>query len=139
MSRASHISIVVYKTKWFARFARKARIGDDALWRAALAANAGAIDADLGSGIVKQRVARKGEGTSGGSRTFIVFRSQDRAVYVFGFEKKDQANIAPDEWEPLRKLAKEILSYSEADMAANVRAGELIKIEDLEATDGSDL
>ena len=128
--------IAVYKTKWFARFARKARIEDQALWTAALAADAGVIDADLGGGIIKQRVARKGEGKSGGSRTFLVIRQRDRAVYVFGFEKKNQANIEPDEWEPLKKLAKEILSYSVADLAANVRAGELVKIEEQEEADG---
>jgi hypothetical protein len=123
------MSIAVYKTKWFARFARKARIKDQALWKAALSADAGFVDADLGSGIVKQRVARKGEGKSGGSRTFLVIRRHDRAVYVFGFEKKDQANIEPDEWEPLKKLAKEILGYSDADIAENIRTGELVKIE----------
>ena len=90
------------------------------------------MDADLGSGIVKQRVARQGQGKSGGSRTFIVIRRRDRAVYVFGFEKKDQANIAPDEWEALKKLAKEILGYSDADIAKNIRTGELVRIDGVE-------
>src|SRR5665213_811692 len=111
MSRVGRVSMDVYKTKWFARFARKARISDEALWKAALAADSGLIDADLGHGIIKQRVARQGEGKSGGSRTFIVIRHYDLAVYVFGFEKKNQANIGPDEWEALKKIAKEILNY----------------------------
>ena len=132
MSRAARVSIEIYKTKWFARFARKARIDDQALWIAAIAAEAGVVDADLGSGIVKQRVARQGQGKSGGSRTFIVIRRRDRAVYVFGFEKKDQANIAPDEWEALKKLAKEILGYSDADIAKNIRTGELVRIDGVE-------
>ena len=132
MSRAVRVSIEIYKTKWFARFARKARIDDQALWIAAIAAEAGVVDADLGSGIVKQRVARQGQGKSGGSRAFIVIRRRDRAVYVFGFEKKDQANIAPDEWEALKKLAKEILGYSDADIAKNIRTGELVRIDGVE-------
>jgi hypothetical protein len=139
MSRASYISIDVYKTKWFARFARKARINDQALWKAALAADSGFVDADLGSGIIKQRVARLGEGKSSGSRTFIVIRRHDRAVYVFGFEKKDQANIEPAEWEALKKLAKEILSYSEADIAKNVQAGELVRIVGVEGENGVEI
>ena len=129
----------VYKTKWFARFARKARISDEALWKAALAAESGLVDADIGHGIIKQRVARQGEGKSGGSRTFIVIRRYDRAVYVFGFEKKDQANIEPDEWESLKKIAKEILGYSEADIAENVRTGELVKIEGVEEGNGDEI
>jgi hypothetical protein len=129
----------IYKTKWFARFARKARISDQAFWKAALDADAGFVDADLGSGIIKQRVARQGEGKSGGSRAYIVIRRHNRAVYVFGFEKKDQANIKPDEWEPLKKLAKEILSYSEADIAKNVRTGELIKLDEVEEENGGEI
>jgi len=132
MSRAARVSIDIYKTKWFARFARKARIDDQALWGAAMSADMGVVDADLGSGIVKQRVARQGQGKSGGSRAFIVIRRRDRAVYVFGFEKKDQANIAPDEWEALKKLAKEILGYSDADIAKNIRTGELVRIDGVE-------
>jgi hypothetical protein len=129
----------VYKTKWFARFARKARIGDEALWNAALAADSGLVDADLGHGIIKQRVARQGEGKSGGSRTFIVIRRYDLAVYMFGFEKKDQANIVPEEWEALKKIAKEILSYSEADIAENVRTGELVRIDGMEEGNGDQI
>jgi len=139
MNRATPVSIDVYKTKWFARFARKARIDDQALWKAAAAANSGVVDADLGSGIVKQRVARQGEGKSGGSRTFLVIRKQDRAVYVFGFEKKDRANIGPDEWEALKKLAKEILGYNEADIAKNIRTGELVKVDGVEEGNGQEI
>ena len=139
MSRDSSVSVAVCKTKWFARFARKARIDDKTLLKAALAADAGFVDADLGSGIIKQRVARRGEGKSGGSRTFIVIRRHDRAVYVFGFEKKDQANIGPDEWKPLKKLAEEILNYSAADIAENIKAGELISIAGVEDKNGDEI
>jgi hypothetical protein len=83
----------VFKTKAFVRFARRARIADADLWRAAEQANQGLIDADLGGGVIKQRIARAGQGKSGGSRTIIAFKTNDRAIYIYGFEKKDQANI----------------------------------------------
>jgi hypothetical protein len=79
----------VYKSKPFARFARKAGIADAEIWNAAQRADAGLIDADLGGGVIKQRIARPGEGKSGGSRSIILFKQGNRAVYVFGFEKKD--------------------------------------------------
>jgi hypothetical protein len=56
----------VYKNKFFARFAKKARISDGDLWKAAQLAELGVIDADLGGGVIKQRIARRGEGKSGG-------------------------------------------------------------------------
>ena len=68
MRPAPSRTLSVYKGKAFVRFARKARITDADLWQAAQRANDGLIDADLGGGVIKQRIARAGEGKSGGSR-----------------------------------------------------------------------
>lgn len=122
-------ALSVYKTKTFARFAKQARITDADLWNSALLANRGSIDADLGGGILKQRIARSGEGKSGGSRTILVFRREDRAVYVFGFEKKDRDNIDQRQFKVLRNLAKLLLGYDADEMKRQVEAGELIVIE----------
>jgi hypothetical protein len=80
--------VLVYKNKAFARFARKARITDAELWKTAQLANDGSIDADLGGGVIKQRIARAGQGKSGGLRSIILFKRNKRAVYVYGFEKR---------------------------------------------------
>lgn len=100
------------------------------LWRAAERANSGVIDADLGGGVIKLRIARKGEGKSGGSRAIVLFRSQVRAVFVYGFEKKDLDNIKPIELEGFRELARVILGYSNAELIAQVQAGSLIEIDE---------
>ena len=42
----------VFKTKDFARFARRQRIDDDALCAAIARAERGLIDADLGGGVI---------------------------------------------------------------------------------------
>jgi hypothetical protein len=52
----------IFKTKALARFARQNDIGDDSLVTAVRQAMRGLIDADLGGRIIKQRVARPGEG-----------------------------------------------------------------------------
>ena len=65
-----------FKNKAFVRFAKKAEIGDAVLCEAIRAAERGLIAADLGGGVIKQRIARAGEGKSGGFRTLIV---DDRA------------------------------------------------------------
>ena len=122
----------VYKSKPFARFAKKARITDAELWKTAQRANEGQIDADLGGGVIKQRIARAGEGKSGGSRSIILFRRDDRAVYVYGFEKKDLGNIRPNELEAFRELTQVVLGYTATEIAKRVEDGALFKVEEPE-------
>ena len=83
----------VYKTRLFAKFARRERIADRALIEAIERAGRGLIDADLGGGVIKQRVARVGQGRSGGYRTLIAVQFGERAVFLFGFAKNDRDNI----------------------------------------------
>ncbi len=124
--------MLVYTNRAFSRFAKKARITGGDLWRATRQANDGLIDADLGGGVIKQRIARAGEGKSGGSRSIILFRKHDRAVFVYGFEKKDHANIGPNELEAFRELAKVVLGYTTAEMAQRVKDGALFLVEEPE-------
>lgn len=120
--------LAVYKAKGFARFARKSGLSDSDLWEAARRANIGLIDADLGGGVIKQRISRAGKGKSGGSRTIILFRRNNRAVFVHGFEKKDLANITESELEAFRELAKVVLGYSDSEIAQRVADGALIEL-----------
>ena len=48
----------VFKTRGFARFARSERISDASLSESVRRAERGLVDADLGGGVIKQRVAR---------------------------------------------------------------------------------
>ena len=87
----------VYKLKAFARFQRRELIADRALWNAVKSAEDGLVDADLGGGLIKQRVARPGRGKSGGFRTIIAYRRGDRAVFLYGFAKSERENLNDDE------------------------------------------
>jgi hypothetical protein len=129
MSRAPANTLSVYKNKPFARFAKKAHITDADLWKAAVQANDGMIDANLGGGVIKQRIARPRQGKSGGSRTIILFRKSDRAVYVFGFEKKDVANISASDLVAFREFAATYLGFTAAEMEQLVGNGTLYQIE----------
>jgi hypothetical protein len=79
--------IRIFKTKAFTRFANRARIPDRDLHDAALRAEEGLIDADLGGGVIKQRLRREGAGKSGGFRSIILFRGGTLAFFVYGFAK----------------------------------------------------
>jgi hypothetical protein len=118
----------VFKTRAFGRFARKERLEDRALFEAIERAERGNVDADLGGGLIKQRVARPGQGRSGGFRTLIAYRSETRAVFLFGFAKNDLDNISSREMLELRKAAAEILSWTEAGLTAMVAAGKWTEI-----------
>lgn len=84
----------VFKTKWVGRFTRRERITDASLLEAIERAEGGIIDADLGGGLIKQRVARSGQGRSGGYRMIVVYRTKQRAVFLYGFAKSEQENIS---------------------------------------------
>jgi hypothetical protein len=104
----------IFKNKPFARFARKARITDANLCDAIDRASRGLIDADLGGGVLKQRIARAGAGKSGGFRTIILFRAGERAFFVHGFAKNEQDNIRDDELAAFKMLAAEMMTYDDA-------------------------
>ena len=86
-----------FKTKAFARFARRERIGDRALCDTVDRIAEGLIDADLGGGVIKQRIARKGRGHSGGFRTIVLLRRGELAFFVYGFAKSGRDNLRRDE------------------------------------------
>ena len=70
----------VLKTRGFERFAKSEGITDVQLVAAIKAAERGLIDADLGGGIIKLRIARPGKGKSGGFRTLIAYKVKARCV-----------------------------------------------------------
>lgn len=119
----------VFVTKEFARFARKERIGSIQLCGAVRRAGSGLIDADLGCGVIKQRVARQGQGRSGGYRTIIAFRSGVRSVFIYGFAKNSKANLADDELDVYRRLATVVLEADAATLRRLIAAGELKEME----------
>ena len=114
----------VFASKPFLRFARRFGISDAELWQTVQED----YDADLGSGVFKFRLARQGEGTSGGARAIVAMKVGLRVVLMFGFEKKDMANIKSDELRAFRKAARVYLAYSEEEMTAIVRQKSLAEI-----------
>ena len=119
----------LFKTKTFARFAAKESIPGPALQDAIRRAEAGLIDADLGGGVIKQRLARRGQGKSGGFRSIILFRRQATAFFVYGFAKSDRDNIDRQELKAFRLLAAEMLAMDEKALMAALKNGTIMEIE----------
>jgi hypothetical protein len=113
----------LYKTKEFARLARKNSVSDEDLKEAVHRAEEGLVDANLGANLIKQRVARKGEGRSGGFRTIIFLKEGDRAVFLHMFEKSSQANLTKLEEETYRDFAKVLAALDDAAFTKAVEKG----------------
>lgn len=118
----------IFKTRPFTRFAVKAGIADAALCRSAQETERGLIAADLGSGLIKQRIARAGQGKSGGFRILIVLKAGTRAIFVYGFAKNEKDNIAVDELAALKKLARELLPYNDSALARLTASEVLVEV-----------
>jgi hypothetical protein len=118
----------VFRTKEFSRYARRQGIRDEALCEAVARAERGLIDADLGGGLIKQRMARPGQGRSGGYRTLMAWRAAARTVFLYAFAKSERDNIEPDELRFWREVGAGFLGLDREGLANLLAAGELIEV-----------
>ncbi len=118
----------VFKNAWFERFARKEKISAEALWEAVERAEQGQIDADLGGGVIKQRIARPGGGKSKGYRSIVLYRKDDKAFFVFGFPKSEQDNIREDEEVQFKKMAKQVLALTDEQLQLLIAKGQFEEV-----------
>jgi hypothetical protein len=117
----------IFKTRALAKFTRQNGISDANLVAAIDTAMRGLIDADLGGHIIKQRVARPGQGKRGGFRMLIGFRS-DLAIFLFGFAKNERANIDGDQLKTLREIVATWFAADEKKIAQGLADGILIEV-----------
>jgi hypothetical protein len=124
----------VYKTKPFARFQRREWISDESLCRTIADAEAGLIEADLGGGLIKQRIGRAGSGKRGGYRTVIAYRKETRAFFLLGFAKSVRTNIDDDELATLKRRAAGLLAAADEALDAMIADEELTEVDCGEST-----
>ena len=118
-----------FKTEPFSRFASREGIADVALRDAVQRAGRGQFDADLGGGVIKQRIARPGQGRSGGFRALVLFRRNERSFFVYGFAKSDRENLRRDELRALRNLADEMFALGESGLEAMLASGTISEVD----------
>jgi hypothetical protein len=121
---------MIIKTKRFDRWARKAALTDTLLRLAVAEMARGLIDADLGGGVFKKRLALPGRGKRGSARTLLATNLDDSWFFIFGFEKNERANISPKELEALQLLASDLLSLKEEQIRLAIVDGALIEVTD---------
>ena len=119
---------MIYKTKVFDRWANEQGLTDQSLCQAVKEMSTGLIDADLGGGLYKKRVARTGQGKSGGFRTLVATNKGDRWIFVFGFAKNERDNINKKEQESLKVLANQLLALPKQDLLRMQSKFKLIEV-----------
>ena len=118
----------VFKTKQFARFLVQEGISEVLLCEAVNRAITGLIDADLGGSVIKQRIAREGQGRSSGYRSIVLFRRDDRAIFAYGFAKTARHNIGQSELKAFRKLAEVMLAFEGKELQAAINNGTITEV-----------
>ena len=119
-----------FKNKPFARYCRRVGLTDAALRQAVVRAERGLIDADLGGGVIKQRIAREGGGRSGGFRTIILYMAGEQAFFVHGFAKNEKGNIRDDELAAFKLLAAQLFAYDGVALAKAISAEVLTEVKE---------
>jgi hypothetical protein len=119
----------IFKGSWFSRFAAREHITDNELKEIVNnILETGQADANLGGGVYKLRLARPGQGKSGGYRVIVFYRSGDKTFYVYGFAKSEKDNISDKELRELRKDAKTDLGLTGLQIEARLKKGTLREI-----------
>jgi hypothetical protein len=119
----------VYLPKSFRREANKAGVNDDHCRAAIRKAENGLIDADLGGGLIKQRIATGNRGASKGSRAVIFYKRGEIAVFLHIFPKNRKANLTKSELEVYLKLTRAIEALTEGRVKELVATNAWSKLE----------
>jgi len=118
----------IFKNKAFHKFTRKEGIKDSELKEVVKQLESGQYYADLGGSVYKMELARKGEGKHGGFRTIVVFKSEFRTFFLFGFPKSEKDNISDKELRFFKGKAKDNLSFTEEQINLLVKSKILLEI-----------
>lgn len=118
----------IFTSRAFSRLDVAGELSDADLIAAVAEMNDGLWDANLGGQVYKKRVALAGRGKRGGARTLVAFKRDDQAFFIYGFAKNQRSNISVKEKQALKRLARELLGYSDKQLRQAVKHGALTEI-----------
>ncbi|MCL2379992.1 MAG: type II toxin-antitoxin system RelE/ParE family toxin [Treponema sp.] len=118
----------IFKNTWFSRFAGKEGITDGELQAIVGLLESGKVGADLGGGVYKVRLARRGGGKSGGYRVIVFFRSEELTFYHYAYPKANRDNINTRELRVFKELAKRFLAMTDTQLTEAVRTRDFVEI-----------
>ncbi|MDH0866841.1 type II toxin-antitoxin system RelE/ParE family toxin [Mitsuaria sp. GD03876] len=123
------VDVAVYAVKVFRRWMQKEGLADRDICCAVVEMSRGLIDARLGRGLFKKRIARNGQGKRGAYRTIVATLESGHWFFIYGFAKSDQENISSLKEVHCRLAARQLLSMNAEQREDQVAIGELSKVE----------
>ena len=118
-------------TKWFKKWAKKIKLSNQSLLDSINDLEAGLSTVGLGGHLFKVRVKSKHSGKSYSYRTLIVFKAEDRAIFLYGFKKNERSNISKSELQYFKKLASDLLALDSNQLAKAISTKVLFHLEDI--------
>ena len=118
----------IFKTRSFARWAKREGLIDSDLDDAVAEMAKGLIDARLRGGLIKKRIARMGYGKRGGYRVILASNLRERWVFMFGFAKNERDNIDHHELRLMKRLASAFLEMDDRMLEKALISGEIVEI-----------
>ena len=118
----------VYLSKAFTHMARRGGLIDVHICQAVAEMNTGLIDANLGAGLFKKRIAMPGQGKRGSWRALLGFRAGKKAFSLYLFPKNSRDNIEDDEMKALKRLARYYLTLKPSEIKTALQCGELEEV-----------
>ena len=107
-----------YLPKSFQREAKSDGITDEDCREAIRRAEKGLVDADLGKGLIKQRIPRGSQGAARGSRAVVFYRRGKIAVFLHIFPKSKKANLTKSELAMYSQAAEVFAKLTEKELTA---------------------
>ncbi len=120
--------MTIYLSKVFTRLARRDGLTDIHICQAINEMNEGLIDADLGAGLFKKRIAMPGQGKRGGWRSFLAFQVGNKAFFLYLFPKSRRESIDAAELKALKRLSRYYLTLKPAEIKTATQCGELREV-----------
>ena len=118
----------IYLSKVFSRLARHEGLTDVHICQAVAEMNKGLIDANLGAGLFKKRVAIPGQGKRGSWRTLLGFQACKKAFFLYLFSKNSRDNIEDDEMKALKRLTRYYFTLKPGEIETALQCGELNEV-----------
>lgn len=120
--------MTVFVVDDFRRWMRRQVLRDGDLCDAVAEMTRGLIDADLGHGLLKKRVARSGGGKRGGYRVIVASRKRASWFFLRGYAKSVEANVPHGEMVLLQRLSKKLLSMSADGLRDALISGDVMEV-----------
>jgi len=113
-------------TKW----AKKNKLSNLLLLEAIQDLKSGLSTADLGQHLFKVRVKREHSGKSSGYRTIILYKKDDKAIFIHGFGKNEKENMDKEELNYFKKLGQTFLKMDSEQLETVIKNQFLFNLEE---------